>query len=464
MTSLLTATPHEDGEAPLASAFSTALRKTIAALNPPEKPNLILLGDALDLSLALPQATTHSLAVFLKALLSDEQNAAGDPIGDIVFVPGNHDHLLWTAERLARKSRHAGKLSVWSHTSPAFAKPGSEDPSIVLDDVLALAGVDAHTHVFYPNFGVTSADGSRAVVFHHGHFIETLYTVMSRLAAVFAGTGGVPDTAERLEQENAAWIDFIWSTIGDTGPLGKETTLAYQFLLSGAQTDVFQRRLKRMLASRMLDIFPLPKTGSAAEVMTVLAGGIVDTVVGSFAQAERFAYTYSLGHDSQIGLQKYVDGVVANQMLMELDALPTDTTFVFGHTHKPFEDRIATHNIPGPVGVINTGGWILDTTLLSTVEGASVVFTDADAHTAVLKLYAPPDNGDVFYATVTCVDGDHCEGNPMFDALKAAFAATEDDWNTVSEVASDAYRARQTLLLDHLEEMDRQADRSEILL
>lgn len=464
MTSLLTATPDEDGHAPLATAFSTALRKTIAALAPPEKPNLILLGDALDLSLALPQATTHSLADFLRALLSEAPENAGDPIGDIVFVPGNHDHLLWTAERLARKSRKGGRLSVWSHTSPAFTAPGAEAPSIVLDDVLALADVDTRTHVFYPNFGITSADGSRAVVFHHGHFVERLYTVMSRLAAAFTGASGIPDTAEQLEKENAAWIDFIWSTIGDTGPLGKETTLAYQFLLSGAQTDVFQRRLKRMLASRMLDIFPLPKTGSAAEAMTILAGGIVDTVVGSFAQAERFAYTYALGHESQVGLEAYIDGVVANQVRTELEHLPEETTFVFGHTHKPFEDRVATRHLPGPVGVINTGGWILDTTLLSTVEGASVVFTDADAHVAVLKLYAPPDNGDVFYAQVTCVDGEDCEGNPMFDALKAAFAETEDDWKTVSDVAAAAYRARQTLLLNHLEEMDKKADRSEILL
>jgi len=66
--------------------------------------------------------------------------------------------------------------------------------------------------------------GDRAVVISHGHFTESIYTLMSQLKDIL-----YPEQRQTRfndiavwEQENFAWIDFLWSTLGRSGQVGSD--------------------------------------------------------------------------------------------------------------------------------------------------------------------------------------------------------------------------------------------------
>lgn len=456
----------KDPAVPLADAFGAAMRMTLAEFEQETNPDLILLGDMLDLSFATPEATSRVLSQFLRKLFLTASEEPGMPFNEIIFLPGNHDHELWTAARFTRTTQAPDKASVWSHTSPAFDPPGTSTETELLNDVFALAGIETRVHAYYPNFGLHNADLDRCVFFHHGHFFESLYSAMSRLAAAMSGGPGIPHTLEELEAANGAWIDFTFSTIGDTGRLGSDLTLAYQFLLTGGASAFFQHRLARLLTDAVLDRVPIPKVGDAASIVNRIAAGVVDTVVGEFSQLSRFSYNTSMVPSTTEGLKTYMTGPTLKQILHEtgLDTPPEDFTLIFGHTHKPFEDRLTVDGYGAAMGIVNTGGWVLDTSLLSTVEGASAVFIDDELNVAVLRLFAPPANGDTAGVFVTGVDGKTTD-NPLVHKLhKIVTTTTSSHWDAVAQAAAQAYRDKQARVIEICAEADAQAHARETLL
>ena len=48
---------------------------------------------------------------------------------------------------------------------------------------------------------------------------------------------------------------------------------------------------------------------------------------------------------------------------------PSDVTFVFGHTHKPFQEDVNFREYPGWVNVYNSGGWVIDTVETQPLHG-----------------------------------------------------------------------------------------------
>ena len=84
----------------------------------------------------------------------------------------------------------------------------------------------------YPNLGLVTDRGRRAVILSHGHFIEPLYRMMSLLDTVFGSprTGAVE--AWQLEADNGGWIDFFWSSMGDSGDIMRVTRSLYESLQS----------------------------------------------------------------------------------------------------------------------------------------------------------------------------------------------------------------------------------------
>ena len=82
----------------------------------------------------------------------------------------------------------------------------------------------------YPNFGLLSADRKRCVVFHHGHFVESMYYLMSTLKTMFFPDSRIPSEIWNLEAENFAWIDFFWSTLGRSSAVGQGVSRIYEKL------------------------------------------------------------------------------------------------------------------------------------------------------------------------------------------------------------------------------------------
>ena len=182
------------------AALGPALTKTLRTLNgDAAPPDLILLGDALELSASPPERSCDVLSTFLAVLYAEPAAL----FNRIVFVPGNHDHAIWTAERYATREfggGGAGRLGDYQHISPAFAAPATCRHSRLLEQILSGLKLSVTVPTYYPNFGLTPEDGQRVVVFHHGHFIEPMYRVMTGLVAALSGRKGVELNCEASNQ------------------------------------------------------------------------------------------------------------------------------------------------------------------------------------------------------------------------------------------------------------------------
>ncbi|PLL14457.1 hypothetical protein C0V75_03210 [Tabrizicola sp. TH137] len=433
---------------PTTQAFAAAFVPTIKALaSRYGKPDLVLLGDVLDLSLGRPEDAARIFAGFVKAI------GVGGLFGTIAFVPGNHDHALWTAERYgatAGAAKGPGDAAFWAHSSPAFKPPTAMGTTTLLNAILAAGGVSAKVATYYPNMGLlpqTAEAGAarRLAVLHHGHFIESAYSAMSSLLAAMRDKAVVPMTAERIEKENGSWIDFVWSTLGDDGRVGAEVTLAEELMVTGGASYALQGQVAGMLARQVQAGLGLPVSGLVETWTNRVCRGVVDAVLGSYADLERFDYESYLSSASVDGLQSYLTQVVAAQLAEEVpDHGPGDhLTFIFGHTHKAFADALVVEGFTAPVSVYNSGGWVLDTADLSTVEGAGVVFLDDALNSAMVQVYGLTGGEAVHPAQVISADPQPDERNPLFQAVQKAVTANAAAWGTFSTTVAAELRKKQ---------------------
>ncbi len=431
------------------TAFADAMATTLAELSGSDAHDLVILGDALDLSLASPDVASGVFQGFMSRL--PPQMLAGR----MSFVPGNHDHALWTAQRFADGPGSPTETDHWAHVTPAFGNRATRTGSATLNALMPPGGAPVVT--YYPNLGlgpVTDTGEERAVVLHHGHFIESAYRLMTRLLGVLSDQAAPPLTADMLETVNATWIDFAWSGFGDTGPLGTQVALAEERLVTSGGAHMVQDRLAAALARMLQSSLPLPREARVSDTLMEVARGLVDSFVGSYSEMERFSYTAFLSHASRRGLCDYIDHVVVRQMQQDLgnDGKETRLTFIFGHTHKPFADQIVAENFERPVSVYNTGGWVLDTALLSTVEGAALAFVDERMNTALLTLYALDGDGVLQKAAVSSADPVADEDNPMLEALQDAVTAADHEWDAFRLAVRDDLEAKQAMYLSRTED------------
>lgn len=426
------------------AAFAQAMDATITALSGTQAHDLVILGDALDLSLSQPHVASAVFRGFMAHLPTQMLS------GSISFVPGNHDHALWTAQRFAEGRGSPADPAHWAHVTPAFADRATLSGSATLNALMPEGSAPVVT--YYPDQGIGPVTGDtdhRCVVLHHGHFIESAYRFMTRFLTVLSGRAAPPMTAETLESVNATWIDFVWSRFGDTGPLGKQIALSEELLLTGGGAHQVQDRLAGALARMLQASLPLPREARVSDTLMQVSRGLVDSFIGSYSQMERFSYADVLSRASQQGLCDYIDHVVAGRMQDELNADPRDMrlTFIFGHTHKPFADRIIAERFARPVTVYNTGGWVLDTAMMSSVEGAAIAFVDEHMNTALLTLYDLDGDGILQAASVSSADPVADKDNPMLGALRGAVDAAGHEWDAFLESVRSDLKAKQAMYL-----------------
>lgn len=75
------------------AAFGIALRRLVADLGSATTPQLLLLGDLLDLSQSPFHKTAMGFQRFVEALFPSDGASLFSP--SVVYIPGNHDHHLW---------------------------------------------------------------------------------------------------------------------------------------------------------------------------------------------------------------------------------------------------------------------------------------------------------------------------------------------------------------------------------
>ncbi len=373
---------------PVLTGLVSGLRELTRGQHRP--PTLVLAGDILDLALSPDEASAMVFRLFAHLAYDD-----GVPVFDPVvhYVPGNHDHHEW---EIARESQYVRYASAQPATAPLVAPwhttklvPGDERPAASSALLTGLTRVQAggdqaiEVRMSYPNLALHAANGRRSLIVSHGHFTESIYTLMSRLRAIlYPGQGlTVPTDIERLEEENFAWIDFFWSTLGRSGQVGTDVGVIYADLTSPQDVDAFVANL----------ISALLATGKGPSWLhpgeSWLLNAIFKREANRVARSERGTPTETLTAAGQAGLRAYLEGPVRGQLRQEFGEVPEEVTFVYGHTHKPFTSEWTVNGYKSAVRIANTGGWVVDTATPAPVQGGVAVLVNDDLETASLQFY-----------------------------------------------------------------------------
>ena len=429
---------------PVMSCFAECLADLIGANEGSEPPTLVLAGDVLELALADDEVAAAVLEQFTDLVIGDHPLFADE----IWFVPGNHDHHLWET---AREGLYADQLRALSPTAPIpppthatnlFPK---ESDSLLESNLLTAVlqrrhkTTNAHMRAVYPNLGLMSPDGDRCVIIHHGHYIESMYQLMSSLNLLMFNKP-LPRDVTEIEEDNFAWIDFFWSSLGRSGDVGQDVNRLYDMLQSEKAVD----RLVLTLATAIADRAP---GGRARKWVTRrVVRDLFTHLVKHAARFERHHPTDPLSANAQKGLQAYLEGPLLAQLSGELQTVPP-TTLVFGHTHKPFEKTLNAKGFGAPVNLVNTGGWVVDTVEANPLQGAAAVLVDEDLQVASVRLYDQQTDASAYRVRVAPVTGTDA---PLVKRLNDLVRPDAGCWRALSEAVAVAvperHRALETII------------------
>ncbi len=448
LTNLKEASPkRNNGEAsPVLKEFSGCLRDLIGQNTGGTKPTLILNGDILELALC----QMHEAAMVFQRFIELVMPPGGELFETIVYLPGNHDHHLW---ELARETQYVDFLKRTNpvlnkedlkppyHTSSLFAlQPDNQVPGYFLTSLVQMYPnlKDFPILTAYPDLGVFNPSRTRLAVFSHGHYIESIYRLVSELFRMILPD--IPPVTQvwGLEEENFAWIDFFWSAMGRSGKPGEGVERIYESLRDKKARD----RLLGNLAASLAKKYDLPGWGDWMEEkpLKAILSFLADRAVGR----ERHQTGDFLGDDARSGLWSYAEVFLKNRLApMFPEGIGVDLSFVFGHTHKPYEDKADFVGYDKWVALANTGGWVVETEEPSPIHGASVALLDEDLNLAVLRCYNEGGGG------VRLADPkDYHEASaPFVGAVKARVEKSQAAWDRFSEECVRSIKVRRRHLI-----------------
>jgi Calcineurin-like phosphoesterase len=441
---------------------SDLLRKFVACLQYVLSQNegngpvwLILNGDILELALAGTNEAGMTFEGFLRLLF--RQSAGGNKLArEIFYLPGNHDHHLWnTAKETQYVEKYLRDLPAGEAIAPEYYVTNmfhNQDlkavPAYLLNTLVRrLPGMDQLSFTtVYPNFALLNSDKTRAVIFHHGQYIEPIYSLMSRLRDIFFPGRAGPDKIWNLEAENGAWIDFFWSTLGRSGDVGTGIGLIYAKMQNEEQFNKLLENLARAITAQ------LPAWMRLLPFKLRLITKILEHTVGQLATREVHETDTALSPDTAAGLKHYLEKYVLREIKRgNHDSVPADVTFIFGHTHKPFQKSDRFSGYSEPVKLLNSGGWVVDTCDPNPLHGGAIIFVDDELNVASIRMYNEGPSSDWAGVHVAAAV---TEGNPLFDWLSELIKPDEEPWNSFSNSAEAAVKAHRENLLFNISRTD----------
>lgn len=440
--------PDPAKPSPVMEQLVECLRYLISKNDGEEKPTLILNGDILELAL-----TTDNQAAMAFSRLIELIMPPVDPLfGKIIYIPGNHDHHLWESARETQYVNHISKLSPkdelkppW-HTTNIFVE---DDPNRVPSYFLTSL-VQRYDHlkkwtisIAYPNFGLLSEERKRCIIFHHGHFIEPLYQLISTLKTLIFPHRKMPSIIWDIEAENFAWIDFFWSTMGRSGEAGKDIELIYEKM---QDPEAFKKVLSDMV-DRIEKKYDLP--GWDWLTAKALKEGLY-LLVDKISRGERSQIDRTLSEDSQRGLRKYMNGPVRTQIINEFKktkGIPVPSpdlnfTFIFGHTHKPFQEDMNFGGYEGWVNVYNSGGWVVETVKPEPLHGGAVVLIDEDLNATSIRMYNESNDPNKYQVNVREATHPGEQNNVFHNRISGLINPAVNPWKDFSNAAARAISVR----------------------
>jgi hypothetical protein len=289
---------------------------------------LVLLGDALELR----QGPAREALAAARPFFS-EAGAALGPDGEIVVVPGNHDHTL-VAPWLERRHRDGAPPPL------GLAEVADWVPS---DAVAALAEAAAPARLTLAYPGVCLRDDVYAL---HGHYLDRHITVptlerlsagaMGRIVGPLPERGALPDDYERALAPIYAWSSAVAQHADDATTGTHGVSVRAWRMLSGNGHRPLRRRA-------LIALFPL----TVAAVNRAGLGPVRADVSGA-----------ELGRAGVLAMGKVVDrlGIGAAHVL-------------FGHTHRVGPrpvDSAAEWTTGAGVQLHNSGCWVYERQFVST--------------------------------------------------------------------------------------------------
>ena len=406
------------------------------------RPTLVLNGDILEFALAEDNVAAMVFDRFID-LAFDADHPLFNPT--ILYLPGNHDHHIWETARERLYANYVADtapddelLPPW-HATRLFVDRGGHHLEAELLNALVRrrGGKELHVRVVYPNLGLESPSSPRKVLLHHGHFTESLYRLMSRGKAVLFPGQPLGGEVWDWEADNFAWIDFFWSTLGRSGSAGQDVGLIYDMLRS----EPAMARLAAEIGEFIGDRGPKP----ARLITKWLGRKSAEDLVKFVSTRERERPGEVLTPAGRQGVQDYLAGPLARQYSHENDGKAGENvSFIFGHTHKPFEDTYAVSGFHGSVSVYNSGGWVIDTPDTNVHQGAAVLLIDSDCNVTSLRMYNQAPSPAGYKVHLSSTGGPSANG--LHAQLDEALELDRPPWTTFSETVSGEVTLRQKLL------------------
>lgn len=413
-----------------------------------QKPTLILNGDILELALASDNVALMVFELFLDRVFPADGEALF--ANTILYQPGNHDHHLWETARelqyanLMHEVGPANPLPIPWHATKLYFQ---EDRRAVYSELLQeLARRKPHraqinVRVSYPNMGLRSEDGRTSIVFHHGHFVEPIYQLMSSLKTAIFPDRALPVEVWDVEAENFAWIDFFWSTLGRSGDVGEDVGLIYDMLQSQEAIEKLSANLAASITTKAT------KKGVLAcsrWLIRPTLDKVFKLIATRAAAMERKKPTHALSPSAETGLLAYLSGPLIKQLAAESPrrdgTLPDQVKFVFGHTHKPFLDTRTIPGLTNPVRLFNSGGWVVDTLEVEPLHGANVVLIDEHHEVACVRLYNQAATADAY--RVRLDNSLPSEQGPFYQRLSGLIRPDDEVWKNLSSATASLVTER----------------------
>jgi hypothetical protein len=220
-----------------------------------------------------------------------------------------------------------------------------------------------------------------------------------------------PDTIWELESENFAWVDFFWSTLGRSGNFGADVELIYDKLHSDVQLKNLVSNLAEGIATKY-SLRWVPR-----QVEHIILTSVLNFFLNRVANREVKRTETALSEDGESGLRQFLEKFLLKQIQTDnASSVPADVTFIFGHTHKPFEEVRPYAGYPGGVKVFNNGGWVVDSILPAPLKGGAVILVDEDLNTASVRIYNEAES-DTQPPSPPCVS--EVIDNPLVEQLKS---------------------------------------------
>ncbi len=450
LTNLKTASTEIDPKnpSPVMEELVKCLKNIIGKSTSPQKPTLVLNGDILEMALTTTEKAAMVFVQFIKLLMPQ-----GNELFDrIVYVPGNHDHHLWET---ARETQYVDYLSTkttsdileepW-HTTKMFETKTPFVKSYFLTKLIRrLPNLNSFkVEVAYPNYGFISNDRKKSVVFHHGHFIEPIYHLMSTLRSELFPDRKTPTRIWQIEKENFAWIDFFWSTMGRSGNMGSDVEMIYEKMYEKKAFRDFLSEIAINIARKHdIPYVPgIPFVISEDKVESKLLTWVFDKLVEKM-YPERNNLDDVLSEKSEKGLRSYMNTPLYNQIINEnSDKVPEEVTFVFGHTHKPLQRSMNLKSYPSWVNVYNTGGWVVESTKPEPKHGGAIILVDEDLNSVSLRMYNENEEPDKYIVKVE--DARHPGTIPteFYEKIVQCVDADKDPWKGFSDSVAKAVNIR----------------------